>query len=205
MNKIYLTIFLTFVTIFTLSAEEVEFKSKLFKQGTLLFSDDFDEAKYKGKYGPNKKNIKQVEDGTLEILPIPDRKSKLTVMHIYNIPKKFVCHLRYKVISKEPGTGVGLQIGGHKIHLNSTKEGYRLLFRESGKSYTNTETKGFVANEWIDMIIEYREGKMLLKINGSEKIYEHNKLSMGDAKTILFKNPKADQILLDYVRLWKVE
>ncbi len=205
MNKICLTIIFILISSLTLSAEEPEFKSTLFKQGTLLFSDDFKEGKYKGRYGPNKKNIKQLEDGTLQVLPMPDRKSKLTVMHIYSIPKKFVCHLRYKVISKDAGTGVGLQIGGHKIHLNSTKEGYRLLFRESGKSYTNNETKGFIANEWIDMIIEYREGKMLLSINGSEKIYEHDKLSMGDAKTILFKNPQADQILLDYVRLWKAE
>ena len=113
--------------------------------------------------------------------------------------------MRYKVISKNPGTGVGLQIGGHKMHLLSSKEGYKLLLRGAGKTYIDTETKGFIANEWIEMIIEYREGKILLNINGSEKIYEHDKLSMDGAKTLLFKNSQFDAILFDYVRLWSAD
>ena len=45
-------------------------ESKLFKSGNLLISDDFDQGKYKGRYGPNKKNVKQLADGTLEVLPL---------------------------------------------------------------------------------------------------------------------------------------
>ena len=54
------------------------FKSKLFESGNLLISDDFEQGKYKGRYGPNKKNVKQLADGTLEVLPLSGTISPLT-------------------------------------------------------------------------------------------------------------------------------
>ena len=56
------------------------FKSKLFESGNLLISDDFDQEKYKGRYGPNKKNVKQLADGTLEVLPLSGTPGDLTVL-----------------------------------------------------------------------------------------------------------------------------
>jgi len=204
MIKTCLTIIFIFMSSLTLSAENLEFKSKLFKKGTLLFSDDFNEGKYKGRYGPNKKNIKQLEDGTLQVLPMSQDGKRITV-HIYNVPKKFVCHLRYKIISsKDSSVGAGMQIGGHKMHLGSTKDGYNLFLRSARKSFKNTEVKGFKANEWIDMVIEYQEGKMLLKINGNEKVFEHEGVNMDGAKSIVFKNG-AERVLFDYVRLWEAK
>ncbi len=185
-------------------AEEPAFQSKLFSKGTLVQSDDFDQGKYKGRYGPNKKNIQQLDDGTLEVLPVSGKPGELTVFHVYNTPPKFVCHLRFKLVCSDPTGGVAIQIGGHKMHLGSNAEGYSLFLRNARKTFKNTEVKGFGANKWIDMVIEYEEGKMLLNINGSEKIYEHEGINMDGAKSILFKYRKVDKTLIDYVRLWKV-
>ena len=60
------------------ASEAPAFKSKLFESGNLLISDDFDQEKYKGRYGPNKKNVKQLADGTLEVLPLSGTFSPLT-------------------------------------------------------------------------------------------------------------------------------
>ena len=57
------------------------FKSKLFESGNLLISDDFDQGKYKGRYGPNKKNVKQLANGTLEVLPLSGTPGDLTIFH----------------------------------------------------------------------------------------------------------------------------
>ena len=52
------------------ASEAPAFKSKLFESGNLLISDDFDQGKHKGRYGPNEKSVKQLADGTLEVLPL---------------------------------------------------------------------------------------------------------------------------------------
>ena len=202
MNKACFTLLLTLVASVTLSAEEPEFQSKLFKQGKLVYADEFDGALVRGRYGPNKNNI-TVAEGKLQVLPMSDGAIN-TVVHIYRIPKKFVCHLRYKVNSKDPKAGVGLQIGGHKMHLGNGKdaEGSVSLFsRVGGKTFTIPEVEDFRANEWIDMIIEYEEGRILLNINGTEKIFEDAAVSMDGAGSLVFKK-NSDSLLFDHVRLW---
>ena len=109
------------------ASEVPAFKSKLFESGNLLISDDFDQGKYKGRYGPNKKNVKQLADGTLEVLPLSGTPGDLTIFHIYNIPSKFVCDLRYKQVCSSSDAGAGIQIGGHKMHLGCTGDGYSLF------------------------------------------------------------------------------
>ena len=189
----------------SLGAEELEFKSKLFEQGTLRLSDDFDQSKYKGRYGPKKNNnIKQL-DGTLEVLPLSGKPKDMTVCHIYNVPKKFVCHLRFKVIKSDSNTGAAMQIGNHKMHLSGSEEAFSIFLRKTGKRLTNNEIKSFTANEWIDMIIEYQQGKMLLTVNGKEMLVEDEGVNMDGAQSILFKYRGADKTLFDYVRVWEAE
>ena len=75
----------------------------------------------------NKKNVKQLADGTLEVLPLSGTPGDLTIFHIYNVPSKFVCHLRYKQVCSSSDAGAGIQIGGHKMHLGCTGDGYSLF------------------------------------------------------------------------------
>ena len=91
------------------------------------------------------------------------------------------------------------------MHLSSTAEGYNLFLRKSRKSFKSTEVKGFKANQWIDMTIEYQKGKMLLNINGNEKLIEDEGIDMDGAKSLLFKYRGVDKTLFDYVRLWEAK
>ena len=204
MNKACFTTLFALVSIVALSAEEPKFESKLFKQGKLVYADEFDGGPVPKRFGPNKGNI-SLKEGNLQVLPISDGAIN-TVVHLYRLPKKFVCHLRYKVNSKNPKSGAGLQIGGHKMHLGSQKgkEGNVSLFSRVGKkTFIIPGVKGFQANEWVDMIIEYEEGKILLNINGSEKIFEDAAVSMDGANSLVFKK-SSDSLLFDHVRLWEV-
>lgn len=193
-----------------LSAEEPEFKSKLFKNATLVYADEFDGEKYKGRYGHHKAK-KKVDDGKLVIYPLdPERGYVLGTL--YQMPENFVCHFRFQHVSKNSGAGVGFHIGNHKMIVGSNRnekeivDGYRLLLRTSkpGKSFTDTNAKKLLANEWIDVVIEYEEGRMLLNINGSEKIYEDKMVSMDGSNLINFKSFSSENLQFDYVRLWKV-
>ena len=53
------------------------------------------------------------------------------------------------------------------------------------------------------MVIEYEEGKILLSINGKEKIIEDAAVSMDGARSLVFKK-NSDSLLFDHVRLWEV-
>ena len=129
----------------------------------------------------------------------------MTVCHIYNVPKKFVCHLRFKVVKSDSSTGAAMQIGNHKMYLSGSEEAFSIFLRKTGKRLTNNEIKSFTTNQWIDMIIEYQRGKMLLTINGKEMLIEDEGVNMDGAQSILFKYRGADKTLFDYVRIWEAE
>ncbi len=210
MTKIHLSFLIAVTCVANLSAEEPEFKSKLFKKATLVFADEFDGEKFKGRYGHHRAK-KQVEDGKLVIYPLdPERGYVLGTL--YQMPEKFVCHFRFQHVSKNSGAGVGFHIGNHKMIVGSNRndkkiaDGYRLLLKTSkpGKSFTDAKAGKLVANEWVDVVIEYEEGKMLLNINGSEKMYEDELVSMDGSNLINFKFFSAESLQFDYVRLWNV-
>ena len=193
-----------------LNAAEPAFRSKLFKKATLVYADEFDGGKYHGRYGHHKAK-KRVEGGSLVINPL-DPKRGYVLGTLYRIPEKFVCQFRFKLVSKAPGTGVGFHIGNHKMIVGSNRaekeivNGYRLLLRKSkpGKSFTDPKAGKLAANDWVAVVIEYEEGRMLLNINGSEKIYEDKLVSMDGSNLINFKSFSAAALQFDYVRLWKV-
>jgi hypothetical protein len=62
-------------------------------------------------------------------------------------------------------------------------------------------------NQWVDMIIEFEEGKLSIEINGQRKLFEHDQVSMKEHHEFTFKaleSPKS-RLLFDYVSLWKVD
>jgi hypothetical protein len=64
-----------------------------------------------------------------------------------------------------------------------------------------------VLNQWVDMIIEFEEGKLSIEINGQRMLFEHDQVSMKERHEFTFKaleSPKS-RLLFDYVRLWKVD
>lgn len=203
---------------FCLNAEE--FKSTLFKKGKLIYSDDFNEVHEQDKlrWGPNK-GTRKYQDGIMSIAPLfTDKEEAMkklkrdhhlglgVVAHLNKLPKKFVCHLRYKVITKEivPGRP-SFQIGHHKMSLGYNKGGGHRIKLSNGPSFTQPESNMKI-NEWVDIVIEYQEGKIYLKVNDFGKIYEDKKVSMEDSDRFTFKNREhADErLLFDYVRLWEV-
>ncbi|MCP4494844.1 MAG: hypothetical protein GY820_47220 [Gammaproteobacteria bacterium] len=63
------------------------------------------------------------------------------------------------------------------ISLGFTKEGgYKLgLPGEKRKWFSEPNTKMKI-NEWVDLVIEYQKGKILLNVNGHSRTYEHEQV-----------------------------
>ena len=205
-------------------AKEPEFKSELFKKGTLVYSDDFDgelNINYWGKPG----KIAVIKDGVLTFSPKFKSKEEAmkklkrdhhlglgVVAHMKKIPEKFVLHMRYKFVTDAivPGRP-SFQIGHHMMNLSYLKGGGHRLGLSGGPGFNHPES-GMKINEWVDLVIEYEKGRMLLSINGVKKIYEHENVTMDNTKDkhgprFSFKSHEGidERIVFDYVRLWKVD
>ena len=99
------------------------------------------------------------------------------------------------------------------ISLGFTKEGgYKLsLPGEKRKTFSEPEAQMKI-NEWVDLVIEYEEGKILLKVNGHSRLYEHKQVTIDNKKdkhgprfTFKSKDGTEERIVFDYVRIWEAE
>lgn len=219
-------LFLFFASLIAnLSAEIPAFKSELFEKGTLIYSDDFDGEFNRERWGAPSRD-KQIKDGELIFTPkFSNAEEAMKVLgrdhhlgldptaHLNKIPEKFVCHLRYKFESEAlaPNRPV-LQIGHHMIALFYIEGGGHSVKLPQGPSYAEPGS-GMALDEWVDLVIEYQEGTILIGVNGYDKTYEHDRVTIVNSKDksrhrFSFKHgipgPKS-RIVFDSVRLWEVD
>ena len=203
-------------------AVEPTFKSELFKNGTLVYSDDFDGEFNRERWGAPTKD-KQLKDGKLIVVAKFKSKEEAMkalrrdhhlglepVVHLNRIPERFVCHMRYKFDKTEftPGRP-SFQIGHHMIVLGYLEGGGHRIKLPDGPAFTEPESS-MKLNEWVDLIIEYRLGTIRISVNGYSKTYEHEKVTIINEKDKLgprfsLKGGPDCRILFDSVRLWKCE
>jgi len=201
-----------------LCADATPFKSHLFEKGTLVYSDDFDGAFDRERWEPRTKNWK-VKDGML--IGMPDYKNAEEaqkalgrdhhlglgpVIRLNHLPENFVCHMRFKFEGGDYQAGrPKLDIGHHINNLFFKKGGYSLKL--SGGEIFNDSQSGFKLNEWTDLIIELKEGKLLIELNGRQRLFEHEQASMNARDEFTFKalDSPSSRLLFDYVRLWKAD
>ena len=204
-----------------LRAEEPEFKSDLFKKGTLVYSDHFVGELNQERWGAPKG--KKIEDGKLIIEPqFTNREEAMKVLkrdhhlglepigHLNKIPEKFVCHLRYKVEKPKLTPGrPSFQIGHHMIVLGVLEGGGHRIKLPDGPIFSEPDSK-MALNEWIDLVIEYQLGKIKISVNGYSKTYEHEKVTIVNPKDkygprFTFKGGPKSRILFDFVHLWECQ
>lgn len=205
------------------AADPPAFKSELFKTGTLVYSDDFESEINRERWGAPTKD-KQIADGTLivtqkfkskeEAIKTLKRDHHLglePVVHLNRIPAKFVCHLRFRFETDKLSPGrPALQIGHHMIIFNHLEGGgHRIKLPHDGPAFNepNSKTK---LGEWINLILEYKPGKIRVSVNGHESIYEHENVTIVNEKDkqgprFTFKGGPNCRIVFDSVRLWNCQ
>jgi hypothetical protein len=199
-------------------AEPPPFKSHLFEQGTLVYADDFEGELDRERWEPRTKNWK-VEEGML--VGAPDYKNAEEaekalgrdhhlglgpVIRLNHLPESFVCHLRFKFEGETyQAARPKLDIGHHINKLFFRQSGYSLKL--SGGELIEDRQSGFELNEWTELIIEMKEGVLLIELNGHRRIFEHEQVSMKSRDEFTFKalDGASSRLLFEYVRLWKAD
>jgi hypothetical protein len=131
-----------------LRAEEPAFSSQLFTEGTLIYSDDFDDAFDQERWETRTKSWK-VTDGALVGKPDYDNAEAAMaalnrdhhlgmspVIRLNHLPEKFVLHLRVKFEGKDFATGRPKFDIGHYINtVVFNEKGYSVKLH-GGESFT---------------------------------------------------------------------
>lgn len=207
---------------FDASAADPAFNSQLFKKGTLVYSDEFEGEIYRDRWGTSTRD-KQIADKKLVVSPKFKSKEEAMrvlkrdhhlglepIVHLNGIPQKFVCHLRFRFVKEKltPDRPV-LQIGHHMILFRHLQGGGHQIKLPDGPSFAEPSS-GVKLGDWIDLVIEYRKGEIMIGVNGYRRIYKHEGVTIINEKDKLgprftFKGGPDCKIVFDYVRLWQCE
>ena len=215
MSKLFSFLFLLSLSS-NLCAEAPHFESHLFKKGTLVYSDDFDGELNRERWEPRSGTRWEVRDGLLIGRPSSsefqekhkddsdDHRGLGPVIRLNHIPERFVCHMRFKFEGEGyQAARPKLDIGHHINNLFFRKGGYSLKL-SGGERFEDRES-GFELNEWTDIVIELKEGKLLIELNGHQRLFEHEQATMNGREEFTFKAlmSPSSRLVFDYVRLWE--
>ena len=200
------------------AADPSVFQSRLFNNGTLVYSDDFEGELDRERWQPRTKTW-QIKNGTLIGSPdyqnAEEAKKALgrdhhlglsPVIRLNHLPAKFVLHIRVKFEGNAFTTGrPKIDIGHHINTLVFTADGYSLKLH-GGQRFSG-KAPDVRLNEWIDVTLEYQVGKMWISINGTGQTIQHEQVSLQGRSELTFKTFDAapNRIVFDSVRLWKVD
>lgn len=213
------TLIVSIICVSINAAEPDTFRSQLFEQGSLVYADDFEGEFNRERWGAPTKD-KQLKDGKLIVSPKFKSKDEAIktlkrdhhlglepVVHLNRIPESFVCQLRYKFDTKKLSPGrPSFQIGHHMIVLGYLEGGGHRIKLPDGPTFTEPAS-GMKLNEWVDLVIEYRQGEIRVVVNGHDKTYKHQAVTIINPKDKLgprftFKGGPDCQVVFDSVKLW---
>ncbi|MGB0580036.1 MAG: hypothetical protein ACPGVU_10070 [Limisphaerales bacterium] len=194
------------------------FESQLFKNGTLIYSDDFDGELDRKRWQPRTKSW-EVKHGVLVGKPDYSNKEEAMkalkrdhhlglspVIRLDHLPKKFVLHLRVKFEGKAFATGrPKFDIGHHINTVTFNAKGYGVKLHD-GKQFSG-RAPNVRLNEWIDVVLEFQEGEMRIEVNGQGQTIRHEQVSLKGRSELTFKTfaDAPNRIFFDSVRLWKID
>jgi len=202
----------------TLGAGAPTFQSHLFRTGTLIYFDEFDEKLDLKRWQLRTKSW-EVKDGTLVGKPdYADKEEAMRalkrdhhlglspVIRLDHLPKKFVVLFRVKFEGKAFATGrPKFDIGHHINVVTFNAKGYGVKLH-GGERFTG-KAPNVRLNEWIDVVLEFQEGEMWIAVNGKGQTIRHEQVSLKGRSELTFKTfaDAPNRIFFDSVSLWKVD
>lgn len=201
-----------------LCAETPAFESELFESGTLVYTDDFD-GEFNTKLWETRTKSWEITEGTLVGKPDYDNAEEAMtalkrdhhlgmspVIRLNQLPEKFVLHMRLKYEGTEFSLNRPKFDIGHHINLFAfTETGYTLALH--GGERVTGEAPDVELNEWINVVLEFEEGRMFIKVNGAGQTIGHEQVSLQGHSELTFKTfeDTPNRILFDSVTLWSAE
>lgn len=201
-----------------LHATEPVFESQLFSKGTLIYSDDFESVFSKKHWEPRTKSWEIINgalvgkpdyDSAEEAMAALKRDHHLgmsPVIRLKDLPKKFVLHMRLQFEGKAFATGRPKFDIGHHVNTVTFNDGGYAVKLHGGERFSGEAPK-IELNEWINVVLEFEEGRMWIAVNGAGQTIEHEQVSLQGHSELTFKTfaDAPNRILFDRVRLWRID
>ncbi len=186
------------------------------EQSNVIYSDNFDGKFQKEAWEIRQSTKWEVKDGFLVGSPSPAEYQAMMrakkdlhtgqwpIIRLLNIPAQFTCRMRLKYEGEKFEKNRPLLDVGH--HINSflfKAESTRLKLKN--KEALTTKGNFLPLNKWVDVNITLIEGKLTVRINEKEEVYENDNVSMHGHSEFTFKGLTKGRILFDNVTLTEIK
>ncbi|MCX6855511.1 MAG: hypothetical protein NTV80_11480 [Verrucomicrobia bacterium] len=199
------------------SAEAVDYKPELFQSSKLIYEDRFDGASLNTEFWEVRQSTTwAMQDGVLVGKPSskdfqekkkasddPSHAGLKPVIWLKKVPENFICTLRLRYSAKAYQKGFPLLDLGHHIHTLSFSEKATTLTLKKDVEKLAVEQPLFALNQWHDVAIELKKGKLLLTIDGQKHSFESQNIDMTGQAQIDFKAVDFGTCEIDDIKLWE--
>lgn len=198
-------------------AGESGYRPNLFKSLKLIYDDAFDGGAIDARFWEVRQNTTwSIKDGVLSGTPsskdFQDKKMASgdkghaglkPVIWLKQVPENFVCALRVRYDAPAYQKGFPLLDLGHHIHTLSFGEKETTLTIKKDVERLSVPQPLFALNAWHEVVIELKQGAILLQIDGVKHLFESKNIDMTGQAQIDFKAIDGGTCQIDRVRLWE--
>jgi hypothetical protein len=199
------------------SAGAADYKSELFQTLKPIYADSFDQPTLNTEFWePRQSTTWAVREGVLvgapsskefqekkKASPDPTHAGINPVIWLKQVPENFVCTFRIRYSGTGYKKGFPLIDVGHHIHTIRFSEKATTIAIRKDVETVNLEKPLFSLNQWHDVAIELKKGKLVLVIDGVRHVLESANVDMAGQHQIDFKGLDGGGCEIDDVRLWE--
>ena len=199
-----------------LGADSAGYKPELFESVRLVYEDSFDGALNTEFWEVRQSSTWKVADGGLtgsqSSKEVQEKKIAegdkahagfKPVIWLKQVPENFVCVMRMRYDAEAWQPRFPLLDIGHHIHTLVFSEKQTTLAIKKNAEIVAVESPLFSLNEWHDVAIEVRKGRLLLVIDGKKRLFESPHIDMTGHAQIDFKGVDFGACRIDRIQLWE--
>lgn len=190
--------------------------SELFKSLKLVYEDDFNGALNTEFWEVRQSSTWAVKEGVLQgsesskefqakklASNDPSHAGLKPVIWLRKVPENFVCSMRIRHDASAYQRGFPLFDIGHHIHTLVFSEKATTLTIKKNVESTPIGKPLFALNQWHDVVIEAKKGRLVLKVDGEKHVFESSNIDTTGHAQIDFKGVDGGVFQIDSIRLWE--
>lgn len=198
---------------------EASYTPVLFSKLHLVYEDDFSSGKLNSDFWEVRQSTTwEIKDGVLtgsqsskefqtKMLAKGDKGHAgfKPVIWLKKVPENFVCKMRVRYDGQSYTKGFPLLDLGHHIHTITFSEKATTLTIKKNVETLPVEKPLFSLNQWHDVVVELKKGKILFQVDGQKHLFESSNIDMTGQAQIDFKGIDLGTCQIDNVKLWAGE
>tara|TARA_R110000850_G_scaffold42454_35_gene109003 strand:- start:1065 stop:1730 length:666 start_codon:yes stop_codon:yes gene_type:complete len=200
----------------SLEAADPEAPSEFFETTKLVYEDDFDGPLNEEFWEVRQSSTWVIKDGILtgsesskefqeKMIAKGDKAHAgfKPVIWLKQVPENFVCTMRVRYNAEAYHPKFPLFDVGHHIHTLVFGEALTSLYIKKDVEIQKVEEQFLPLNQWVDVTIELKKGKLLLKVDDRRHVFESGEIDMTGHGQIDFKGVDFGSCQIDRIQVWE--